>query len=59
VEVAIAALSISVERPGTWVLVPEELHNPLEQMLAVPKSAPTRRKRNSLPPSSTATKVDR
>jgi len=40
VEVAIAALSISVERPGTWVLVPEELHNPLEQMLAVPKSAP-------------------
>lgn len=40
VDVAIAALSISVEKPGKWVLVPEELHNPLEQMLAVPKSAP-------------------
>ncbi len=40
VDVAIAALSISVEKPGKWVLVPAELHNPLEQMLAVPKSAP-------------------
>jgi molybdate transport system substrate-binding protein len=39
VDVAIAALSISVEKPGKWVLVPEELHNPLEQMLAVPQSA--------------------
>jgi molybdate transport system substrate-binding protein len=40
VDVAIAALSISVEKPGKWVLVPAELHNPLEQMLTVPKSAP-------------------
>jgi len=40
VDVAIAALSISVEKPGKWVLVPEELHKPLEQMLVVPKSAP-------------------
>lgn len=40
VDVAIAALSISVEKPGKWVLVPEELHNPLEQMLAIPKNAP-------------------
>ncbi|GAB4345739.1 MAG: molybdate ABC transporter substrate-binding protein [Leptolyngbyaceae cyanobacterium] len=40
VDVAIAALSISVEKPGKWVLVPEKLHKPLEQMLAVPKSAP-------------------
>ncbi|NCJ05394.1 molybdate ABC transporter substrate-binding protein [Synechococcales cyanobacterium C] len=40
VDVAIAALSISVEKLGKWVLVPEELHNPLEQMLAVPKRAP-------------------
>lgn len=40
VDVAIAALSISVEKPGRWVLVPAELHKPLEQMLAVPKSAP-------------------
>ncbi len=40
VDVAIAALSISVQKPGKWVLVPEKLHKPLEQMLAVPKSAP-------------------
>ncbi len=40
VDVAITALSISVEKPGKWVLVPAELHNPLEQMLVVPKSAP-------------------
>ena len=40
VEVAIAALSISVEKPGRWTLIPAELHQPLEQMLAVPKSAP-------------------
>ncbi|WP_263971222.1 molybdate ABC transporter substrate-binding protein [Leptolyngbya sp. PCC 6406] len=39
VDVAIAALSISVEKPGKWMLLPAELHNPLEQMLAVPKSA--------------------
>lgn len=40
VEVAIAALSISVGKPGKWTLIPAELHQPLEQMLAVPKSAP-------------------
>ncbi len=40
VDVAIAALSISVQKPGKWVLVPENLHTPLEQMLVVPKSAP-------------------
>ncbi len=40
VDVAIAALSISVERPGKWTLIPAELHNPLEQMLAVPQRAP-------------------
>lgn len=40
VDVAIAALSISVEKPGKWTLLPGELHNPLEQMLAVPRSAP-------------------
>ncbi|WP_448573318.1 molybdate ABC transporter substrate-binding protein [Trichothermofontia sp.] len=39
VDVAIAALSISVEQPGKWVLVPENLHTPLEQMLVIPKSA--------------------
>jgi molybdate transport system substrate-binding protein len=40
VDLAIAALSISVGKPGKWVLVPADLHKPLEQMLAVPKSAP-------------------
>ncbi len=40
VDVAIAALSISVEKPGQWVLIPDHLHHPLEQMLAVPKNAP-------------------
>ncbi len=39
VDVAIVALSLSVEKPGKWMLLREELHNPLEQMLAVPKSA--------------------
>ncbi|CAA9323985.1 Molybdenum ABC transporter, substrate-binding protein ModA [uncultured Leptolyngbya sp.] len=40
VEVAIVALANSVNQPGKWVLLPAELHKPLEQMLAVPKSAP-------------------
>jgi molybdate transport system substrate-binding protein len=40
VEVAIAALSISIGKPGKWTLIPAALHKPLEQMLAVPKSAP-------------------
>ncbi|PPS45966.1 molybdate ABC transporter substrate-binding protein [Chroococcidiopsis sp. TS-821] len=39
VDVAIAALSISVNKPGKWTLIPDDLHQPLEQMLAVPKSA--------------------
>lgn len=40
VDVAIVALSVSVGKPGKWVLLPQELHKPLEQMLAVPKTAP-------------------
>lgn len=40
VDVAIVALSISVNKPGKWTLIPADLHKPLEQMLAVPKSAP-------------------
>ncbi len=40
VDVAIVALSISVNRPGKWTLIPDNQHKPLEQMLAVPKSAP-------------------
>jgi molybdate transport system substrate-binding protein len=38
-DVAIAAFSISVNKPGKWILIPADLHQPLEQMLAVPKSA--------------------
>jgi molybdate transport system substrate-binding protein len=40
VEVALVALSISVDKPGQWTLVSEALHKPLEQMLAIPKNAP-------------------
>ncbi|MCT7967725.1 molybdate ABC transporter substrate-binding protein [Laspinema sp. D1] len=40
VDVAIAALSISLNRPGQWVLIPEALHQPLVQMLVIPKAAP-------------------
>ena len=40
VDVAIIALSISVNRSGKWTLLDETLHKPLEQMLAVPKNAP-------------------
>lgn len=39
VDAAIVALSISVNRPGKWTLIPDHLHRPLEQMLAIPKSA--------------------
>ncbi len=38
VEVAIVALSLSLGSDGRWVLVPEELHKPLDQALAVLKS---------------------
>jgi molybdate transport system substrate-binding protein len=40
VDVAIVALSISLNRPGQWILLPEGLHQPLEQMLVIPKAAP-------------------
>lgn len=40
VDVALVALSLSVNKPGQWTLLPETLHSPLVQMLAVPKSAP-------------------
>lgn len=39
VEVAIVALSLSMQSDGRWVLVPEELHKPLDQGLAVIKGA--------------------
>ena len=38
VDVSIVALSLSVQSKGRWVLVPEELHKPLEQTLAVVKA---------------------
>jgi len=37
VEVAIVALSLSQGSDGHWVLIPEELHHPLDQVLAVIK----------------------
>lgn len=38
VDVAIVALSLSQQRKGRWTLIPEELHQPLNQGLAVIKS---------------------
>lgn len=37
VDVAIVALSLSIQIKGRWVLVPEELHKPIDQALAVIK----------------------
>lgn len=37
VDAAIVALSLSVQSKGRWVLVPEDLHKPLDQALAVIK----------------------
>ncbi|CAG0945244.1 Molybdate-binding protein ModA [Anaerolineae bacterium] len=39
VDVAIVALSLSVGAKGHWVLIPQELHNPLDQALGVVKGA--------------------
>ena len=38
VEVAIMALSLSIQSKGRWTLIPEELHKPLDQGLAIMKS---------------------
>ncbi len=35
VDVAIVALSLSVTSQGHWILIPEELHTPIDQALAV------------------------
>ena len=40
VDVAIIAVSLSVLSQGHWVLVPEELHRPIDQALAVIKGTP-------------------
>ncbi|AFZ37160.1 molybdenum ABC transporter, periplasmic molybdate-binding protein [Stanieria cyanosphaera PCC 7437] len=39
VDVGIVALSLSVNRPGKWELIPENLHQPIDQMLAVVKKS--------------------
>ena len=39
VEVAIVALSLSVQSNGRWTLIPEELHQPIDQGIAVLKSS--------------------
>ena len=38
VEVAIMALSLSIQSNGRWTLIPEELHKPLDQGLAIMNS---------------------
>jgi molybdate transport system substrate-binding protein len=38
VEVAIVALSLSIQTNGRWTLIPENLHQPLDQALAIMKS---------------------
>jgi molybdate transport system substrate-binding protein len=38
VEVAIVALSLSTQSNGRWTLIPEELHQPIDQGLAIMKS---------------------
>ncbi len=40
VDVAILALSLSVTSQGRWLLVPQELHRPLDQAMAVVAGAP-------------------
>ena len=37
VEVAIVSLSLSVESKGRWVLIPEELHKPIDQGMGIIK----------------------
>jgi len=38
VEVAITALSLSINSSGRWTLIPEELHQPIDQGLAIMKT---------------------
>jgi molybdate transport system substrate-binding protein len=39
VDAAIIALSLSVGSPGRWVLIPQELHTPLDQALGIVQGA--------------------
>lgn len=43
VDVAVIALSLSVQSKGKWTLIPQELHRPIDQMLAVIKGTPHER----------------
>jgi molybdate transport system substrate-binding protein len=43
VEVAIVALSLGIQSEGRWVLIPQELHQPIDQALAVIKGTPYER----------------
>lgn len=40
VDVAIVALSLSLQGQGRWTLIPEDLHQPIDQALAVIKGTP-------------------
>jgi len=40
VDVAIVALSLSMQSHGRWTVIPEELHQPLDQGLGIIKSSP-------------------
>lgn len=44
VDVAIVALSLSIQGKGRWVLIPEELHQPIDQALAVIKGTQYKQK---------------
>ncbi len=39
VNAAVVALSLSVQTEGSWILIPQELHQPLDQALAVIKGS--------------------
>jgi molybdate transport system substrate-binding protein len=40
VDIAIVALSNTINKSGKWIPIDGKLHQPLEQMLAIPKNAP-------------------
>jgi molybdate transport system substrate-binding protein len=40
VDIAIVALSNTINKSGRWTAIDGKLHQPLEQMLAIPKNAP-------------------
>jgi molybdate transport system substrate-binding protein len=40
VDAAITALSLSTQSDGRWALIPEQMHRPLDQAMAVIKNAP-------------------